>query len=195
MLHSPPRMSPRLTPLRLVTALALTLAAGSARAQAPGLAMRVEQQLVPGSPVRRASVVADYPAPFPRVAAQLLNYSDYPVFLRRFRSARVIHRDRAQTDVYFDVDLPEALGRFWFLHRMTVTRRPDLLIIDGVSREGNAGLVETHVELRRTPTGCRFTFSLYALPTIPALPESVSQLLRRAVEDGAQSLLRVAQTP
>lgn len=176
--------------------LALALASPLALAQSPAASLRLEEQQVTGSPVRRAQVVVDYPVPYRRVAAKLLDFNGYPVFLHRFRSARVIHRNRAETDVYFEVDLPESLGRFWFLHRMTVTRRSDRLLIEGVSRDGNAGHVETRVELLRTgENSCRFSFSLYALPTVPAHPDSVSRLLRRAVADGAQSLLRVSESP
>jgi hypothetical protein len=137
------------------------------------------------------------------VAAHLLNFAEYPAFLRRFRSARVVRRNRADTDVYFEVELPRSLGTFWFLHRMTVQRGADHLVIQGVSREGNAGLVETLVDLRRTGEGtCRFSFSLYALPpppapppTLPAHPDSVSRVLVSAVEGGAQGLHRISRIP
>lgn len=183
---------------RLVLGLfaAWTLRGRGAAAQSPELSLRVAQEPVAGSPVRRARVVVDLPTAFPRVAAHLLNFTEYPTFLRRFRSARVVRRNRAETDVYFEVELPSALGTFWFLHRMTVQRGPDHLVIQGLSREGNAGLVETLVDLRRTSGNtCRFSFSLYAVPTLPAHPDSVSRVLVSAVEGGAQGLHRVSRTP
>lgn len=183
---------------RLVLGLfaAVALRGRGARAQSPDLPLRVAQEPVAGSPVRRASVVVDLPAAFPRVAAHLLNFQEYPSFLRRFRSARVVRRNRAETDVYFEVELPRSLGTFWFLHRMTVQRSADHLVIQGVAREGNAGLVETLVDLRRTgENACRFTFSLYAVPTLPAHPDSVNRVLVSAVEGGALGLHRVTRAP
>lgn len=170
---------------------AFALAPGLARAQtpAPSPALRLDDEAVAGSPVRRALVVVDYALPFERVAAKLLDYADYPSFLRRFRRARVIRRNRAETDVYFEIALPSALGTFWFLHRLRAERGRDRLLIEGTSREGNAGHVETRVELTRTgPETCRMAFSLYVLPTVPALPQSVNQLLRTAVLGGATQL-------
>jgi hypothetical protein len=129
------------------------------------------------------------------LASHLLNFAEYPSFLRRFRSARVVRRNRADTDVYFEVELPSALGTFWFLHRMTVQRSADHLVIRGVSQEGNAGLVETLVDLRRTGENTsRFSFSLYAVPTLPAHPDSVSRVLANAVQGGAQGLHRISRT-
>lgn len=193
MLHSAHPMSPR-APSAVAIALAWAVSGAPSFAQTP--ALRVEQSVVPGSPVRRASVEVDYPVAFQRVAARLLDFSGYPGFLRSFQSARVVRRSREGTDVYFVVDLPRALGNFWFLHRMSVQRRADRLVIEGVSREGNAGYVETHVDLQRTgASSCRLRFSLYAVPTVPAHPESVSSILRRAVEGGAEGLLRASQSP
>ncbi len=175
---------------------ALALRGSGAVAQVPDLPLRVAQEPVAGSPVRRASVVIDLPTAFPRVAAHLLNFQGYPSFLRRFRSARVVRRNRADTDVYFEVELPRSLGTFWFLHRMTVRRSADHLVIQGASQEGNAGLVETLVDLRRTGENtCRFSFSLYAVPTLPAHPDSVNRVLVSAVEGGAQGLHRISRTP
>ncbi len=182
---------------RLVLGLfaAVALRGRGAVAQSPELALHVAQEAVAGSPVRRASVVVDFPTAFSRVAPHLLNFAEYPSFLRRFRSARVVRRNRAETDVYFEVELPSSLGTFWFLHRMTVQRSADHLVIRGVSREGNAGLVETLVDLRRTGENtCRFSFSLYAVPTLPAHPDSVSRVLANAVEGGAQGLHRISRT-
>ncbi|MFO0629273.1 MAG: hypothetical protein U0325_27100 [Polyangiales bacterium] len=187
-------MVPRRSVLGLIAAL--TLCGRGARAQAPDLPLQVAQEPVAGSPVRRARVVVDMPTAFPRVAAHLLNFQEYPTFLRRFRSARVVRRNRAETDVYFEVELPRSLGTLWFLHRMTVQRSADHLVIQGVAREGNAGVVETLVDLRRTGENtCRFTFSLYAVPTLPAHPDSVNRVLVSAVEGGAQGLHRITRTP
>lgn len=178
---------------------AIALAPALARAQQPPAsdpALRVDDAPVPGSPVRRAQVVVDYALPFDRVAARLLDYASYPTFLRRFRSARVVRRNRAETDVYFEIALPSSLGTFWFLHRMRAERGRDRLVIEGAAREGNAGQVETRVELTRTgPDACRMVFSLYALPTVPALPQSVTQLLRTAVQGGAVQLREAATQP
>lgn len=191
-------LSPRMVTRRLVLGLfaAAALRGRGAAAQSPEPALRVAQEAVAGSPVRRASVIVDLPTAFPRVAPHLLNFAEYPSFLRRFRTARVVRRNRAETDVYFEVELPSSLGTFWFLHRMTVQRSADHLVIRGVSREGNAGLVETLVDLQRTgERTCRFSFSLYAVPTLPAHPDSVNRVLVRAVEGGAQGLHRISRTP
>ncbi|MFO0630868.1 MAG: hypothetical protein U0325_35295 [Polyangiales bacterium] len=180
-------------PLPLLAA-ALALAPAAVRAQAPDPTAQVRDSEVPGSPVRRAQATADYALPFDRVAARLLDYGGYPAFMRRFRRAQVIRRNRAETDVYFEVALPASLGDFWFLHRMRVERSRDRLLIDGLSREGNAGHVESRIELARTgPDACRITFSLYALPTVPARPATVNQLLRSAVEGGVQQLRRAVE--
>jgi ribosome-associated toxin RatA of RatAB toxin-antitoxin module len=186
-------MSPRASVPLLVMALSLAPRAGSA--QAPDPVVQVTDTPVAGSPVRRATAVVDYPFDFARVSAKLLDFAAYPTFLRRFRSARVIHRNRADTDVYFEVELPRSIGNFWFLHRMRVTRARDRLQIDGVSQEGNAGYVETRVDLARTgENSCRMTFTLYVLPTIPALPDSVTQIVRNAVEGGAQGIRRAVES-
>lgn len=177
-------------------ALALLLAAPPVGAQTAGAPVRVDDSAVPGSPVRRAHAVVEYAIPFERVAAKLLDYAGYPTFLRRFRRAQVVRRNRAETDVYFEVSLPESLGNFWFLHRMRVARTRDRLLIEGVSREGNAGHVETRIELTRAGReACTLSFSLYALPTVPVLPASVTQLLRSAVEGGALQLRQAVQPP
>lgn len=178
----------------LLLLAAAALAVGPARAQSPDPTIQVVDSAVPGSPVRRAQAAVDYALPFDRVAAKLLDFTGYPVFMRRFRRAQVIRRNRAETDVYFEVALPASLGDFWFLHRMRVERTRDRLLIEGASREGNAGHVETRIELSRTgPDACRFVFSLYALPTVPALPATVNQLLRSAVEGGALQLRRAVE--
>lgn len=174
---------------------ALLLAPSPAFAQTANAPVRVEDSAVPGSPVRRAQAVVEYALPFERVAAKLLDYAGYPTFMRRFRRAQIVRRNRAETDVYFEVSLPESLGNFWFLHRMHVQRTRDRLLIEGVSREGNAGHVETRIELTRAGRdACTLSFSLYALPSVPVLPASVNQLLRSAVAGGAVQL-RNAVTP
>lgn len=176
-------------------ALALALALSPVPAAAQTIApIRVEDSAVEGSPVRRARAVVEYRLPFERVAAKLLDYQGYPTFMRRFRRAQIVRRNRAETDVYFEIALPDSLGNFWFLHRMHVTRSADRLLIDGVSQGGNAGHVETRIELTRAGRdACTLSFSLYALPTVPVLPTSVNQLLRQAVVGGAHQLRQAVE--
>ncbi|MFO0647883.1 MAG: hypothetical protein U0326_16710 [Polyangiales bacterium] len=143
---------------------------------------------VEGTNVRRMQSETVIHAPFDVVAQQVLDYARYPDFLRRVRTARVVRRDRAQTDVYFQLDLPRAMGTIWFLHRMTVVRTgADRMEIRGAAQAGNVGRVETRVTIERVvgTRSTRFSFALFGLPVVPALPDTVNGTLRDAVRAAA----------
>ncbi len=176
--------------------LAVLLAlSGAARAQqisaqrAPAVAApALSEHAVDGTLVRRMQSETVIRAPLEVVARQVLDYTRYPAFLRRVRTARVVRRDRAQTDVYFQLELPRAMGTVWFLHRMTVVRRDaDRVEIQGAAQAGNVGRVETLVRLDRVAgsPSTRFTFTLFGLPVVPALPETINGALRDAVRAAA----------
>lgn len=174
---------------------ALLALSGAARAQqisaqrAPAVATpALSEHAVDGTLVRRMQSETVIRAPLDVVARQVLDYSRYPDFLRRVRTARVVRRDRAQTDVYFQLELPRAMGTIWFLHRMTVVRRDaDRVEIQGAAQAGNVGRVETLVRLERVAgsPSTRFTFALFGLPVVPALPETINGALRDAVRAAA----------
>ncbi len=167
----------------LVAGLAAAAPAGAQRATPPRAPVLSELP-VDGTTIRRMQASTTIRAPFEAVARRLLDYAHYPEFLPRFRAARVVRRDRAQTDVYFQLELPRAMGVVWFVHRMTVVRRsPDRLEIQGVAQSGNAGRVETLAVIERVPSAraTRFSFTLFGVPTIPALPDAVNDALRDAV--------------
>ncbi len=143
---------------------------------------------VEGTNVRRMQSDTVIRAPFDVVAQQVLDYARYPDFLRRVRTARVVRRDRAQTDVYFQLDLPRAMGTIWFLHRMTVVRvGADRMEIRGAAQAGNVGRVETRVTIERVvgTRSTRFSFALFGLPVVPAMPDTVNGTLRDAVRAAA----------
>ena len=152
----------------------------------------VEDSEVPDTPVRRAEATLVLPCAFPVVAARMRDFTRYPDFLRRIRGARVIHRNRAETDVYFQVELPRALGVYWFLQHMTVVAStPERLEINGVSTDGNVGHIETRVRVERmrgSAPATRLRFSLLGVPAFPALPSTVTAYLRDAVRGAALGL-------
>lgn len=148
----------------------------------------LSEQPVDGTHVRRMQSDTVIHAPFDVVARQVLDYARYPDFLRRVRTARVVRRDRAQTDVYFQLDLPRAMGTIWFLHRMTVVRQgADRMEIHGAAQAGNVGRVETRVTIERVAgsRATRFSFALFGLPVVPAMPDTVNGTLRDAVRAAA----------
>lgn len=187
---------PRAAPIAL---LAVALGASvPASAQSPGsraAAPVLHEEPVDGTSIRRVAAETLIHAPFERVAARLLDYGRYPEFMPRFQSARVVRRNRAETDVYFRLELPRAMGVLWFLHRLTVVRRtPDSLEIVGFAQSGNAGRVETRCVLERAPgdrRATRMTFALFGVPVFPALPDAVTTTLRDAVR-GASVLLQAS---
>lgn len=158
----------------------------------------IEEIVVPETPVRRAEATLVVPCAFPIVAARMRDFTRYPDFLRRLRGARVIHRNRAETDVYFQVELPRALGVYWFLQHMTVVAStPERLEITGLSTDGNVGHIETRVRAERVRgavPATRLRFSLLGVPVFPALPSTVTAYLRDAVR-GATLGLRDACAP
>lgn len=148
----------------------------------------LSEHAVEGTNVRRMQSDTVIRAPFDVVAQQVLDYARYPDFLRRVRTARVVRRDRAQTDVYFQLELPRAMGTIWFLHRMTVVRvGTDRMEIRGAAQAGNVGRVETRVTLERVAgaRATRFSFALFGLPVVPALPDTINGTLRDAVRAAA----------
>ncbi len=114
-----------------------------------------------------------------------LDYEHYPEFMVRFRTARVVRRTRGATDVYFQLELPRAMGIVWFLHQMTVvSRTADRIEISGVAQQGNVGSVGSRVVVERIPgahESARLTFALYGSPVVPVMPDTVTDTLRHAV--------------
>jgi len=178
-------MSP--TSLRAALAIALSLSPALVVAQTapPARAPVVTEQPVDGSAIRRVQAETVIVAPFSAVVARVLDYEHYPEFMQRFRTARVVRRNRGATDVYFQLELPRAMGIVWFLHRMTVvSRTPDRVEIVGVAQSGNVGSVESRVIVERLPgahDSARLTFELYGSPVVPVLPDTVNDTLRHAV--------------
>jgi Polyketide cyclase / dehydrase and lipid transport len=175
----------------LVVALLFSPFAHAQNAAAPA----ISEAPVEGTNVRRMQATTTIRAPFEVVSRRLLDFARYPEILRRVRTARVVRRDRAQTDVYFQLELPRAMGTIWFLHRMTTLRpSPNRLEIRGVAQSGNVGRVETQVTVERiTPTTTRFTFALFGLPVVPALPDTINGALRDAVRATATLLQQRAE--
>lgn len=140
---------------------------------------------VDGTSIRRMQAETLIAAPFESVSAQVLDYEHYPEFMLRFRTARVVRRNRAATDVYFQLELPRAMGVVWFVQRMTVASRDaNRLVIVGDAQSGNVGRVETRVVVERVPGAARatrLTFALFGMPVVPALPDTVNNALRDAV--------------
>lgn len=166
-----------------VLALCCTLAAPPLAAQPrPPV---VTEHPVDGSSIRRAQAETLIVAPFSAVVARVLDYEHYPEFMVRFRTARVVRRNRGDTDVYFQLELPRAMGIVWFLHRLSVVARsPDRVEIVGVAQQGNVGTVESRVVVERIPgphDAARLTFTLYGSPIVPVLPSTVNDTLRHAV--------------
>ncbi len=182
--HSCP-MAPQA--LRAALLLTFTLAAPLAAAQTstPARAPVLTEQPVDGSAIRRVQAETVIVAPYAAVVARVLDYEHYPEFMQRFRTARVVRRNRGATDVYFQLELPRAMGIVWFLHRMTVvSRTSDRIEIAGVAQSGNVGSVESRVIVERIPgahESARLTFALYGSPVVPALPDTVNDTLRHAV--------------
>ena len=133
-----------------------------------------------------------YPAPLEAVARLATDFAHYPGMMPRVRESRVIHRRRDGFDVYFQLELPRALGVAWFLERMVFTRRDhDHLEVSGTAIDGNIGRVEMHSLLDRLPGSApstRFRFSLYGVPNLPLAPVTVTTNLRAAVQAVATSL-------
>lgn len=175
----------------LLAALCFAQRAHAQNAAAPVLS----EAPVEGTRVHRMQATTTIRAPFEVVSRRLLDFARYPEILRRVRTARVVRRDRAQTDVYFQLELPRAMGTIWFLHRMTVLRpSPDRLEVRGVAQSGNVGRVETQVTAERlSATSTRFTFTLFGLPVVPALPETINGTLRDAVRATAVLLQQRAE--
>jgi hypothetical protein len=172
-------------PPALRAALALALSLSPALTTAQTRAPVVTEQPVDGSAIRRVQAETVIVAPFSAVVARVLDYEHYPEFMQRFRTARVVRRNRGATDVYFQLELPRAMGIVWFLHRMTVvSRTPDRVEIAGVAQSGNVGSVESRVIVERLPgahESARLTFELYGSPVVPVLPDTVNDTLRHAV--------------
>jgi len=180
------------TPSIAALLVSAILMASAANAQDSERAPRVSERPVVGTTLRVVEAVTVVRAPFASVAREVLDYARYPDFMRRFRSARVVRRERAHTDVYFQLELPRAMGVVWFLHRMTVIRRgADALEIRGEALSGNLGSVETRVIVERgtAADATRLSFSLFGAPVLPVLPATVNSTLREAVV-GAVTLLK-----
>lgn len=174
-----------LNPRRVATPIALLIALAASPVAAQARAPVVTDHPVDGSAIRRVQAETVIVAPFSAVVARVLDYEHYPEFMARFRTARVVRRNRGATDVYFQLELPRAMGIVWFLHRMTVvSRTPNRIEISGVAQQGNVGSVESRVVVERVPgahESARLTFALYGSPVVPVMPDTVTDTLRHAV--------------
>ena len=168
-------------PIALRASLAIALSLGPSLAVAQTRAPVVTEQPVDGSAIHRVQAETVIVAPFSAVVARVLDYEHYPEFMQRFRTARVVRRNRGATDVYFQLELPRAMGVVWFLHRMTVvSRTPERVEIAAYAWPGNVRELENAVEravvLAREGLVEREHFSLPTAAAAPASrpPESVA---------------------
>ncbi len=164
---------------------ALAPSSSAAQTRPPRASPTLSEHAVEGTSVRRMQAETVVEAPFETVRARILDYERYREFLVRVRESRVVRRNRADTDVYFQLELPRAMGTLWFVQRMNVVERtPNRLEIVGLAQSGNVGRVETRVVVERVRgarPSTRLTFALFGLPVVPALPDTVNTALRDAV--------------
>ena len=130
---------------------------------------------VPGLAVRRGRSETIIDAPLEAVARVVTDFPHYDTFLPHVREVRVVHRNRADTDVYMQVPLRGSLGVMWALVRCTVRRTPGHLDLVGHAIDGNMERFESTTSLERLPgptPRTRVVFTLLALPRLP-FPASV----------------------
>lgn len=169
--------------------------AGDARPTDEIISSSVE---VPGITVRRGRAETIIDAPFEVVARAVLDFAHYNTFMPRVTEARVVRRNRADTDVYLQVPLRGELGVIWSLVRVNAQRTPNRLELDGHAIDGNMERFESTTVLERLPgptPRTRMQFTLLALPRLP-FPSSV---FTREMVDAARTVAnnlraRIART-
>ncbi len=147
-------------------------AAGDAPAADEIISSSVE---VPGITVRRGRAETVIDAPFEVVARAVLDYAHYNTFMPHVTEARVVRRNRADTDVYLQVPLRGELGVIWSLVRVNAQRTPNRLELSGHAIDGNMDRFESNTLIERVagPTPrTRLVFTLLAQPRLP-FPSSV----------------------
>lgn len=130
---------------------------------------------VPGIAARRGRAETIVNAPFEVVARALLDYARYNTFMPHVTEARVVRRNRAETDVYMQVPLRGQLGVMWSLVRVNAQRAPNRLELAGHAIDGNMERFESNTLIERLPgptPRTRLVFTLLALPRLP-FPASV----------------------
>ncbi len=130
---------------------------------------------VPGISVRRGRAETVIDAPFEVVARAVLDFAHYNTFMPHVTEARVVRRNRADTDVYLQVPLRGELGVIWSLVRVNAQRTPNRLELAGHAIDGNMERFESNTLIERiagpTPR-TRLVFTLLAQPRLP-FPSSV----------------------
>lgn len=145
----------------------------SAQSSPPTEPVTAVMEDVPGVAVSRGRAETIIDAPFERVAREMLNFGAYAEFMPHLGESRVVHRNRALTDVYLQAPLGRSLGVMWSLVRVRATRSRDRLELVGAAVDGNMDRFDTHAIIERREDGTtRFVFSLLALPRLP-FPNSV----------------------
>lgn len=142
---------------------------------------------VPGSSVRRGRSETIIEAPLDVVAREMTEFGRYTEFMPHVREARVVHRNRADTDVYLSVPLSPSLGVIWALVRVHAARAPGRVELTGQAVDGNMDRFETHTVLERVEgpvPRTRVTFQILAVPRLP-FPSSV---FSREMVDAARTV-------
>jgi ribosome-associated toxin RatA of RatAB toxin-antitoxin module len=163
--------------------------AGAAQAgdAGPAATVTVSSEEVPGMSVRRGRSDTVIDAPMEIVARAVTDFPRYDSFMPHVRDVRVVHRNRADTDVYMQVPLRGSLGVVWALVRVNVRRTPNRLELVGHAVDGNMERFESTTVLERVPgptPRTRMTFTLLALPRLP-FPSSV---FSREMVDAARTV-------
>jgi hypothetical protein len=125
---------------------------------------------VAGLAIRRGRSETVIHAPLEQVAQAMLDYGRYNEFMPHVRESRVVHRNRAVTDLYVQVPLTPTLGVVWALLRLEARRARDQVEITGGAIDGNMERFEVHALLERVPgtePATRFVFEVLAQPRLP----------------------------
>jgi len=141
----------------------------------PAEVVAASSEEVPGIAARRGRAETIVDAPFEVVARALLDYAHYNTFMPHVTEARVVRRNRADTDVYMQVPLRGALGVMWSLVRVHAQRTPNRMELAGHAIDGNMERFESNTLIERLPgptPRTRLVFTLLALPRLP-FPASV----------------------
>lgn len=141
----------------------------------PPEAVSASSEEVPGISVRRGRAETVIEAPYEVVMRTMLDYPHYNTFMPHVTEARVVRRNRADTDVYMQVPLRGQLGVMWSLVRINARRAPDRLELNGHAVDGNMDRFESTTLVERLPGPAprtRLVFTLLALPRLP-FPSSV----------------------
>lgn len=142
---------------------------------------------VPGLAVRRGRSETVIDAPLEVVAREMTDFPRYAEFMPHVNEARVVHRNRADTDVYMSVPLSPSLGVIWALVRVHVARAPGRVELTSQAVDGNMERFETHTVMERVDgpvPRTRLTFRILALPRLP-FPSSV---FTREMVDAARTV-------